>query len=49
MIKHVLKDGRQVESVSGIVIKQADFAHVYQVIDRIEKRCSKEDGHDKTR
>ena len=49
MIKHILKDGRQVESVSGIVIKQADFAHVCQVIDRIEKRCSKEDGHDKTR
>lgn len=43
MIKHVLKDGRQVESVAGIVIKQEDFNHVYQVIERIEKRCSKED------
>lgn len=42
MIKHVLKDGREIESVAGIVIRQKDFPHVYRVIERIETNCNKD-------
>lgn len=42
MIKHVLKDGTKVDSIAGRVIKQEDFKHLYQVIERIEKRSSKD-------
>ena len=42
MIKHFLKDGTQVESVAGIVIKQEDFPGVYELIDRMNERLEKE-------
>lgn len=37
MITHILKDQRQLNSVSGIVITQKDFPQVYKVIEQIEK------------
>lgn len=41
MIKHVLKDGREVDSIKGQVIKIKDFEHLYEVIDRIEQKADK--------
>lgn len=38
MITHVLKDGRQLNSVQGIVIKCDLFPQVYRVIEKIEER-----------
>ena len=38
MIKHVLKDGRVVDSIAGTVIRQQDFEHVYEVINNINRR-----------
>ncbi len=38
MIKHVLKDGRKVDSIAGTVIRQQDFEHVYEVIKNINRR-----------
>ncbi len=35
MIKHYLKNGQQVDSVAGIVIKQKDFPDVYRAIDNM--------------
>lgn len=35
MIKHYLKNGQQVDSVAGILIKQKDFPEVYRAIDNI--------------
>lgn len=36
-IKHVLKDGTQVDSIEGKVIKAKDFTVLYEVINRIQK------------
>lgn len=38
MVKHITKDGRQLNSVSGIVISSNQFPQVYRVIERIEER-----------
>lgn len=38
MVKHYLKNGQQVESVAGIVIKRNEFKSLYQTIENIEKR-----------
>lgn len=38
MIKHFLKSGTQVESVSGVVLKQEEFKRFYDLIGQIEKR-----------
>jgi hypothetical protein len=38
MVKHFLKDGTQVESVAGIVIKQKDFKSLYQSMENYGKR-----------
>ena len=44
MIKHVLKDGTQVESVAGVVLKKDDFARVYEIVEQIEKRVNENGG-----
>jgi hypothetical protein len=38
MVKHITKDGRQLNSVSGIVISSNQFPQIYKVIEQIEKR-----------
>lgn len=38
MIRHILKDGREVDSIAGTVIRQQDFKDLYRVIDQMEKR-----------
>lgn len=46
MIKHVLKDGRQVEDISGHVIRMKDFETVYNVIENINRKRG--DDNDKS-
>ena len=45
-IHHVLKDGTQVDDITGHVIKAEDFEGLYHVIDRINEernaKCQKE-------
>lgn len=36
-IKHVLKDGTEVDSIEGKVIKADEFSLLYEVINRIQK------------
>ena len=36
-IKHVLKDGTQVDSIEGKVIKAEQFGVLYETINRIQK------------
>jgi hypothetical protein len=36
-IKHVLKDGTQVESIDGKVIKADQFSVLYETINRMQK------------
>lgn len=38
MVKHITKEGRQLNSVSGIVIDSNQFPQVYRVIEQIEMR-----------
>lgn len=40
-IHHVLKDGTQVDDVSGRMIKAADYPVLYEVINRINKAGDK--------
>ena len=42
MIKHILKNGQQVDSVAGIVLKQEDFPGIYKLIDQINERVARE-------
>lgn len=42
MIKHFLKNGQQVDSVEGIILKQEDFPDLYRLIDQINDRLAKE-------
>ena len=35
MVKHILKDGTQVNDISGVVITQEQFPLVYRIIDKI--------------
>ena len=44
MIKHFLKDGTQVDSVEGIVIKQKDFPELYKIIEKMNERIAKEEA-----
>ena len=44
MIKHILKNGQQVDSVAGIVLKQEDFPGIYKLIEQINKRVAEEQG-----
>ena len=43
MVRHFRKDGTQIESVEGIVIKQEDFKAVYEILEKIEKRMGDPD------
>lgn len=36
-IHHVLKDGTEIDSIDGHVIKAAEFDVLYEVISRIQK------------
>ena len=49
MIKHILKNGQQVDSIEGIVLKMDEFPKVYELMDRINERLAKEEikGGDK--
>lgn len=42
MIKHFLKNGQQVDSIEGIVLKQEDFPELYRLIDQMNDRIAKE-------
>ena len=44
MIRHILKDGTQVDSVEGIVIKQKDFPELYKIIEKMNERIAKEEA-----
>lgn len=37
MIHHILKDGTEVDDITGKVIKAEDFPVLYEVINRIQK------------
>lgn len=47
MIKHILKDGTELNSIAGRVIYADDFKRVYQIIERMEQRSQKEKGVEK--
>lgn len=36
-IRHVLKDGTEVDSIEGRVIKASEFKVMYEVLNRIKK------------
>lgn len=38
MIKHYLKNGQQVDSVAGIVVKREEFKSLYKTVESVEKR-----------
>lgn len=40
MVRHFLKDGRQVESVAGKIISSKDFEPVYTIIHAINERAN---------
>ena len=42
MVRHFLKDGTEVKSIEGIVIKKEDFKGLYHMIDQMEIRLAKE-------
>ncbi len=42
MIHHVLKDGTEVKSIEGHVIKADEFDTLYQVVNRINERINHE-------
>ena len=44
MIKHFLKDGTQVDSIDGIVVKQKDFPELYKLIEKMNERIAKEEA-----
>ena len=44
-IKHVLKDGRTVESIKGCVIKAAEHEEMYQAISRLKKGGETDEKH----
>ena len=44
MIKHFLKDGTQVDSIEGIVVKQKDFPELYKLIEKMNERIAKEEA-----
>lgn len=37
MIRHILKDGREVESIEGFVVKAEDFPMVYETLEAMER------------
>lgn len=39
MVKHVLKDGTEVEDIKGKVIKASEFRTLYEVINRIQRKA----------
>lgn len=41
-IKHFLKNGQQVDSIEGIVIKKEEFPGIYDLMDRMNERIAKE-------
>lgn len=42
MIKHILKNGQQVDSVEGIVLKSDDFPRIYELMDQINERLERD-------
>lgn len=38
MVYHILKDGRQVKDIKGLVVKQKNNVILYDVIRKIEER-----------
>lgn len=42
MIKHVLADGRQVDSIAGRVIGLKEFKELYNIINAINERTVKD-------
>ena len=42
MVRNFLKDGKEVKSISGYVVKVDDAQSIYRIIDRINERKRKE-------
>lgn len=42
MVRHILKDGTEVEDITGKIIKASEFRTLYEVINRIEKEGEKQ-------
>lgn len=36
-IKHILKNGKQVESIAGTVIRRKEFPELYAMLDKMQK------------
>lgn len=41
MIRHILKDGTEVEDITGHVIKADEYETLYEVINRIQEKEQK--------
>ena len=46
-IRHVLKDGRVLDDISGIVIKKEDCPEVYRVVEKIRREKRNNETKDK--
>ena len=46
-VRHVLKDGRVLDDISGIVIKEEDCPEVYRVIEKIRREKRNNETKDK--
>lgn len=44
MIRHILKDGTEVEDITGKVIKADEFETLYQVISKIQEKEQKHEA-----
>lgn len=42
MVRHILKDGTEVESVSGRVLKISEFTELYNIIRAINRKIENE-------
>ena len=44
MIRHILKDGTEVDDITGKVIQADEFETLYQVINRIQEKEQKHEA-----
>ena len=42
MVKHILKNGKAVKDMTGHVVKKEDAPMVYQIIEQMQRKESKE-------
>ena len=48
MIRHIMKDGSERDSIEGILLKEEDFPTLYAVLGRIERKGRKEEDEKET-